>query len=168
MTTSVGITVNGLTSNATSSNQISALNTSTTSTTQAQPPASAYLTTTTNTSVTVPSQQLQQTATNSNRLLFNRLATERKTVHVMGSNLNKDLPKRDRQMLSSYNHATANTAGGMNPGATGTLGGTNTLQQNYFNNTNMGPSTLDYNSTGRSHTNGGSFLQKLSSKFTRR
>ena len=109
---------------------------------------------------------------NSNRLLFNRLATERKTVHVMNSNL-KEVSKRDRQMLASYN----NSGTGTGTSGTGTLtngGGAGTLTSNNASNLHqtyaMGnPSTLDYNmTTGRSHTNASSFLQKLSSKFTRR
>ena len=151
MATTAGLTINGSTNNTASINQATTTSTTTTA-----------------------AQQQQQPATNGNRLLFNRLATERKTVHVMGSNLNKDLPKRDK-VLASYNHTSLATAtgggGGMNPGATGTLSGTTGLQSHnaYYNNSSMGPSTLDYNmSTGRSHTNGASFLQKLSSKFTRR
>lgn len=111
-------------------------------------------------------QNGSSTSTNGNRLLFNRLATERKTVHVMNSNL-KDVSKRDRQILASYNQTGA--TGTMTNGATGTLTSNNAtnLHNNYAGMGN--PSTLDYNmTTGRSHTNASSFLQKLSSKFTRR
>ena len=108
-------------------------------------------------------------SSNSNRLLFNRLATERKTVHVMSANLNKDVSKRDRQILASYNHATANssTAGTGAAAAAATNLTNNNYQNNFLNN----QSTLDYNgmmTTGRSQTNASTFLQKLSSKFTRR
>jgi hypothetical protein len=110
-----------------------------------------------------------------NRLQFNRLATERKTVHVMNANINKDITKRDRQILASYNQSGG--PNGPNSQQTNT-NLTNQAQlhnyqnQHYLNNTAsaiQGGNTLDYNmTTGRSHTNAGSFLQKLSSKFSRR
>ena len=123
----------------------------------------------------------------STRLQFNRLASERKTVHVMNANL-KDVTKRDRQMLASYNHggaagAASGAAGGAAAGGGGGGGhhhqlagatGTNLASypnQNYLNSAGgvMAGHQLDYNmTTGRSHTNTGSFLQKLSSKFSRR
>lgn len=102
--------------------------------------------TTTNTSGT------NSPAANNSRLnQFNRLATERKTVHVMG--LGKEAPfKRDKQMMNQS-------------GAAGFSGNSNTLShQSYV----PGQSTLDYTMNTRSNTNAGSFLQKLSSKFTRR
>ena len=132
-----------------------------------------------NSGVNTPNSPPQSAITNgssaansSNRLLFNRLATERKTVHVMNSNI-KEVSKRDRQILASYNNSGTGTSG------TGTLtngggAGVGTLTSNNASNLHqtyaMGnPSTLDYNmTTGRSHTNASSFLQKLSSKFTRR
>ncbi len=100
-----------------------------------------------------------------NRLQFNRLAAERKTVHVMNANLNKDVSKRDRQILASYNN---------NGSGTGTVGSTSggnantnlTNAQNYQNN--YSGNEYGMMSTGRSQTNASSFLQKLSSKFTRR
>jgi hypothetical protein len=119
----------------------------------------------------------------SNRLQFNRLANERKTVHVMSANINKDVTKRDRQILASYNHAAAGAGGAASPNNNGGTTGANTLanhgvgtnltnmnfqHQHYLNN-NDRQATLDYNmTTGRSHTNASSFLQKLSSKFSRR
>ena len=128
------------------------------------------------------SNQQSSTSNNNNnnsRLQFNRLATERKTVHVMNANINKDITKRDRQILASYNNQ-----GGMNPhqqAANGTnlTNALNYPNQHYLNSaaggggggSGMGhhQNTLDYNmTTGRSHTNAGSFLQKLSSKFSRR
>ena len=121
-------------------------------------------------------------AVSGNRLQFNRLANERKTVHIMSANANKDVTKRDRQILASYNHAAA--AGGDVGAANNTTGtGANTLanhgvgtnltnlnfQHQHYLNSNDRQATLDYNmTTGRSHTNASSFLQKLSSKFTRR
>jgi hypothetical protein len=96
----------------------------------------------------------------------------------MNANINKDITKRDRQILASYNNQ-----GGMNQQQQGANGAgtnlTNALNypnQHYLNSavggggSGMGhQNTLDYNmTTGRSHTNAGSFLQKLSSKFSRR
>jgi hypothetical protein len=114
-------------------------------------------------------------ANTNNRLLFNRLATERKTEHVMSANLNKDVSKRDRQILASYNNAAAGASPGSASGHANTNAAANTnltsvYQQNnnqYLNN----QSTLEYSgmmTTGRSQTNASTFLQKLSSKFTRR
>lgn len=104
-----------------------------------------------------------------NRLQFNRLAAERKTVHVMNANLNKDLSKRDRQIIASYNNSAQGQAGvGSTTGAAATTNLTNA--QNYQNNYLNNQSTNEYNgmNSGRSHTNASTFLQKLSSKFTRR
>jgi hypothetical protein len=93
-----------------------------------------------------------------NRLNFNRLAAERKTVHVM--NMNKDLHKRDKQLLSgnivpnlatNHNNFNAITGGMHLNGPSSTLDGHNS----------------GGNSRSQTNTNG-SFLQKLSSKFTRR
>jgi hypothetical protein len=93
-----------------------------------------------------------------NRLNFNRLAAERKTVHVM--NMNKDLNKRDKQLLSgnivpnlatNHNNFNAITGGMHLNGPSSTLDGHNS----------------GGNSRSQTNTNG-SFLQKLSSKFTRR
>lgn len=94
---------------------------------------------------------------------FNRLATERKTVHVMSSNINKEIQnKRDKQLLNSYNQSTlASQASGA---YTGTLNSNTLTHQSYV----PGQSTLDYTMNTRSNTNAGSFLQKLSSKFSRR
>ena len=116
-----------------------------------------------------------QSSIANNRLQFNRLATERKTVHVMNANLNKDVSKRDRQILASYNHAAAAAASGTGANSASTAAGgaaqctnlKNSLHHQHYLNSGQG--TLDYNMlSGRSHTNAGSFLQKLSSKFTRR
>ncbi len=104
-----------------------------------------------------------------NRLQFNRLAAERKTVHVMNANLNKDLSKRDRQIVASYNNAPGAAGVGLTGGAAATTNLTNA--QNYQNNYLNNQSTNEYNgmmNSGRSHTNASTFLQKLSSKFTRR
>ena len=105
-----------------------------------------------------------------NRLQFNRLAAERKTVHVMNANLNKDVSKRDRQILASYNNSGPGSAGvGSTAGAAATTNLTNA--QNYQNNYLNNQSNNEYNgmmNSGRSHTNASTFLQKLSSKFTRR
>ena len=107
----------------------------------------------------------------SNRLQFNRMAAERKTVHVMSDGLNKDLTKRNRPMLTTNaaGNVTSHTVGG----AMGGAGASGNNQQQYFNQSGYGggggQSTLDYNmTTGRSSTNASSFLQKLSSKFSRR
>ncbi len=141
------------------------------------PPTQAHITASTyvpNANGALPST----TSNNNNRLLFNRLANERKTVHVMSANLNKDVSKRDRQLINSYNHAAAAANGGA-PGGTAGASGLNTTTgttnltnaHNYQNNFLNNQSTLDYNgmmATGRSHTNASTFLQKLSSKFTRR
>ena len=114
-----------------------------------------------------------------NRLQFNRLANERKTVHVMSANINKNVTKGDRQILASYNHAAAGAgaqAAGQGASGANTLAGgvgtnltnMNFQHQHYLNSTDR-QATLDYNmTTGRSHTNASSFLAKLSSKFSRR
>lgn len=124
-----------------------------------------------------------------NRLQFNRLATERKTVHVMNNNMAGALSGASQanksaaagggvkpQMLASYNAAAAAQA----TNNTNTLGTStfNTYHHHHtFHNfnqptTNMpgqngGQNTLDYSTTGRANA-AGSFLQKLSSKFSRR
>jgi hypothetical protein len=97
----------------------------------------------------------------SNRLNFNRLANERKTVHVMN---NKDMTKN-----SKY------SAAGMQPNlASNNYSAIASGINNQHNNLNGPSSTLDSHSSGgggigRNQTNAtGSFLQKLSSKFTRR
>jgi len=106
--------------------------------------------------------QLNNTATNSptngasgsaSGPYFNRLANERKTVHIM--NMNKDGGKKDKQLASALAAVNAN----------------NYSNLHHFNGTNVGPSSTLDSHTGatRSQTNTtGSFLQKLSSKFTRR
>lgn len=150
----------GLAGNNSSSNNASSLNQTTTST---------------NASPSV--NNANQSSIVNNRLQFNRLATERKTVHVMNANLNKDVSKRDRQILASYNHAAAAAASGTGANSASTAAGgggaaqctnlKNALHHQHYLNSGQG--TLDYNMlSGRSHTNAGSFLQKLSSKFTRR
>ena len=114
----------------------------------------------------------QQNTTNNasgsnNRLQFNRLAAERKTVHVMNANLNKDVSKRDRQILASYNNNNAGGGAGTVGSTSGGNANTNlTNAQNYQNN--YAGNEYGMMSTGRSQTNASSFLQKLSSKFTRR
>ncbi len=97
---------------------------------------------------------------NNNRLNFNRLAAERKTVHVM--NINKDTNKRERQLLGGI---TPNLSSNHNnySALTGTI--------HTHHNINGPSSTLNSHNGGgnRNQTNqSGSFLQKLSSKFTRR
>lgn len=99
-----------------------------------------------------------------NRLQFNRLAAERKTVHVMNANLNKDVSKRDRQILASYNNNSGAGTVGLTAGGNANTNLTNA--QNYQNN--YSGNEYGMMSTGRSQTNASSFLQKLSSKFTRR
>jgi hypothetical protein len=107
----------------------------------------------------------------------------------MSANINKDVTKRDRQILASYNNSAGGqgTNGGVSSGGGSSaspskVGGANTLtradgtnltnmnfQHQHYLNSNERQGTLDYNmTTGRSHTNAGSFLQKLSSKFSRR
>lgn len=87
----------------------------------------------------------------------------------MSANINKDLQnKRDKQVLNSYNQANAQASAG---GGAVALGPNNTLNSNTLSHQSYlpGQSTLDYTmTTGRNHTNAGSFLQKLSSKFSRR
>lgn len=158
MTTAVALAGNN---SSISSNQTPGANSSVN--TAGSPPPSLY---------TANNNNINSANTNTalpgHRLQFNRLAAERKTVHVMNANINKDVTKRDRQILASYNQAAASAAGGA--GAGGTLSGVGTNLTNvYPHNYQAGQSTLDYNmTTGRSHTNAGSFLQKLSSKFSRR
>lgn len=122
-------------------------------------------------------------SSNSNRLQFNRLATERKTVHVMNSNLNKDIMsgKRQQQMLGQFNsnnnhqhHQSAAYAPSNATGAGHTLNGSATHHNNantLHNYNDLGglgnQSSLDYTMSGRGQ-NASSFLQKLSSKFIRR
>ncbi len=125
-------------------------------------PPSQHITTSTYAPVT--SSQVPNAS--NNRLQFNRLAAERKTVHVMNANL-KNVSKNDRQILASYNNSGAGV--GSTNGATATTNLTNV--QNYQNNYLNNSSANDYNgmfTTGRSQTNATTFLQKLSSKFTRR
>jgi hypothetical protein len=111
-------------------------------------------------------------AASANRLQFNRLATERKTVHVMNSNLNKDLKQR-QQLLNNFNNNNHQSAAytsigtaGMPSGILNGVSNANTLQN--YNDLGGNQSSLDYTLSGRSHTNASSFLQKLSSKFIRR
>ena len=117
------------------------------------------------------SSQPQATAgTASNRLQFNRLAQERKTVHVMNSGLSKDLKHR-QQLLNNFN----NGGGGAGAGGIGHLhhqslayGGANSNTLQNYTEYGGNQSSLDYTLSGRSQTNTSSFLQKLSSKFIRR
>jgi len=125
-------------------------------------PPSQHITASTYAPVT--SSQVQNP---SNRLQFNRLAAERKTVHVMNANL-KNVSKNDRQILASYNNNSGTGVGSTN-GAAATTNLTNV--QNYQNNYLNNSVANDYNgmlTSGRSQTNATTFLQKLSSKFTRR
>ena len=172
MTTAVALAANSGTNTA--NNNMISVSQASAVTTPSSPPSVGTASINTNGSTSTSTTNNN----NGNRLLFNRLANERKTVHVFNSNI-KDLAKRDRQLLSSYNHATGATTNtgtltnGTNGGGasnTGTLTSNNAATNLHNNYTGMGnPSTLDYNmTTGRSHTNTSSFLQKLSSKFTRR
>ena len=98
-----------------------------------------------------------------NRLNFNRLANERKTVHVMN---NKDITKHNKQLYTAagiHSNLASNNYSAVASGI------------NHQHNLNGPSSTLDSHSSGggvgigRNQTNAtGSFLQKLSSKFTRR
>ena len=138
------------------------------------PPQSSSLystTATTTTNATTAAAANNNTNAANNRLQFNRLATERKTVHGMTPFANKNEPakQRDRQMLTTFNNATGGAAiGNVNSAGVGGsgVGGVGS----YNANAGVGganQSSLDYNmTTGRN--NAGSFLQKLSSKFSRR
>ncbi|RNA16943.1 hypothetical protein BpHYR1_024579, partial [Brachionus plicatilis] len=116
--------------------------------------ASALTTTTTTTTATSaqnPAATVANSINSNNARLnqFNRLATERKTVHVMGLGRDNQMKRGDKPMAVAAGYA----------------GNSNTLShQSYV----PGQSTLDYTMNTRSNTSHGSFLQKLSSKFTRR
>lgn len=125
---------------------------------------------TTNATTTSNNSTAASSAGGANRLAFNRLAHERKTVHVMN---NKDISKRDRQLFA---------AAGMSSNLAATHNNYSAIASGINHNNLNGPSsTLDSHSSsgaggGRNQTNNinnnsntsGSFLQKLSSKFTRR
>jgi hypothetical protein len=96
-----------------------------------------------------------------NRLNFNRAAAERKTVHVM--NMNKDSSKKDKNStfgilsnLSSNHQNYSAISSGLNSQTSSTL--------DSHSITRASNNSSQYSS----HTAGGSFLQRLSSKFTRR
>lgn len=144
------------------------MTTSSISTKQNCSPPTQHITSSTYAPATNANAMPNQSNTN-NRLQFNRLAAERKTVHVMNANL-KNVSKNDRQILASYNNSATTASGvGSTSGATATTNLTNA--QNYQNNYLNNQSGNEYNgmlTTGRSQTNTSTFLQKLSSKFTRR
>jgi hypothetical protein len=119
-----------------------------------------------NTAQAVQNSNLTSSANPNSRLMqFNRLATERKTVHVMSSNINKDLQNKRDKLLNSYNQPHLTGAGGAaTSSGVGNLNSNTLTHQSYV----PGQSTLDYTMNSRSNTNTGSFLQKLSSKFSRR
>lgn len=103
---------------------------------------------------------LQSSQTSSivgNRLNFNRAAAERKTVHVM--NMNKDSSKKDKNntfgILSNHQNYSA-ISSGLNSQTSSTL------------DSHSATRASNNSSQFSSHTAGGSFLQRLSSKFTRR